>query len=135
MQNYISEKKDTTRSQELSTEFNFGNSKNVEKIPLNQHKKKKSSSIKVLFQNLNIQILFLNIIGIIFYKISFIGCHGGEENYCITEFVTQFIILGILLIISTLIVSITITLILWRKIYFYHLIYIIQEYLNAQKNY
>ena len=41
MQNYISEKKDTTRSQELSTEFNFGNSKNVEKIPLNQHKKKK----------------------------------------------------------------------------------------------
>ena len=128
MQNYISEKKDTTRSQELSTEFNFGNSKNVEKIPLNQHKKKKSSSIKVLFQNLNIQILFLNIIGIIFYKISFIGCHGGEENYCITEFVTQFIILGILLIISTLIVSITITLILWRKIYFYHLIYIIPIY-------
>ena len=113
-----------------TTENSIKNGKYFEKSPLNhlETKNNKQKNLKVFYGSLDYKILILNIIGIIFYQISFIGCHGGEENYCITEFVTQFIILGILLIISTLIVSITITLILWRKIYFYYLIYIIPIY-------
>jgi len=77
---------------------------------------------------LNKFILILNIIGFILYFFSLIGCHKGEENLCVTDFFVQFYILAALLIIDCIIISITITLIIWKKIKIFHLIYIIIGY-------
>ena len=113
-----------------TTENSIKNGKYFEKSPLNhlETKNNKQKNLKVFYGSLDYKILILNIIGIIFYQISFIGCHGGEENYCITEFVTQFIILGLLLTLSSLFVGITIFLIIWKKISLFHLMYIIPTY-------
>ena len=112
------------------TENSIKNGKYFEKSPLNhlETEDNKQKNLKVFYGSLDYKILILNIIGLIFYQISFIGCHGGEENYCITEFVTQFIILGLLLTLSSLFVGITIFLIIWKKISLFHLMYIIPTY-------
>ena len=117
-------------SQFSITEIELKNKNNFENIPLNNSETfdNKSMNSKRFCGRLDYKILILNIIGIIFYQISLIGCYGGEENYCITEFITQFIILGILLILSSLFVSITISLIIWKRISLFHLIYIIPTY-------
>ena len=119
----------------LDTQSGYTNQKTtereiIEKKSLKNSKKsdKRSSCKNYLTNHLNYMILLLNIIGIILYRISLIGCYGGEENYCITHFVVQFKILGSLLIISSLIVSVTICLIIWKKIKIIHLIYIIPTY-------
>ena len=117
-------------SQSSITEIEIKNKNYTENLPLNnlETSENKPMNSKIFYGSLDYKILILNIIGIIFYRISLIGCYGGEENYCITEFITQFIILGILLILSSLFVSITISLIIWKRISLFHLIYIIPTY-------
>lgn len=80
------------------------------------------------FQYPNISTLILNIFGFILYFFSLIGCHKGAENLCVTDFFVQFYILAFLLIIDCIIVSITLTLIAWKKIKKYHLLYLIIGY-------
>ena len=83
---------------------------------------------KLKNKNLNTNIFLLNIFGFILYIISLYGCHSGAENYCVTTFLKIFIILGILDIIDSIIVTITLILIIWKKIDLYHLFYLIIGY-------
>ena len=128
IENELDKSREDKSEREVTISENEISSKNTEFFHLYHTKFPSSNTLLKKFKNLNFIMLIINIIGIIFHQISFIGCHGGEENYCVTEFLVQFTILGSLLIISTLIVSISITLILWGKIFFFHLLYIIPIY-------
>ena len=89
---------------------------------------KENNIEKLKNKNLNTNIFLLNIFGFILYIISLYGCHSGAENYCVTTFLKIFIILGILDIIDSIIVTITLILIIWKKIDLYHLFYLIIGY-------
>ena len=80
--------------------------------------------ISFSLKKLNHSIFILNVFGFILYYFSLIGCHKGEENLCVTDFFVQFYILGFLLFLDSIIISSTLTLILWKKIKKYHIIYI-----------
>ena len=84
--------------------------------------------IKRAYKHTDIKILTINIIGFIFYLISLIGCEKGEENVCVTDFIVQFVLEGILVIINAFIVTLNIWLIYFKKIKWYHIIYIFLFY-------
>ena len=86
--------------------------------------------------NLDTKFLLLNIFAFILYLISLIGCEKGEENICVTDFIIQFVLEGILVIINSIIVAININFIILKKIKWYHSIYLFLFYfLIAQFNY
>ena len=72
----------------------------------------------------NISILIMNIFGMLLYGISLKGCYGGAENYCATTFIKIFVLLGILVLIDSFLISITLILIQKRIANYVHLIYI-----------
>ena len=78
--------------------------------------------------NINKQIFIINIISFLFYLVSLIGCQKGEENACVTDFIVQFVLEGVIVIINGLIISINICLIYARKIKAYHILYILLYY-------
>ncbi len=84
--------------------------------------------IKRAYKHTDVKILTINIIGFIFYLISLIGCEKGEENVCVTDFIVQFVLEGILVIINAFIVTLNIWLIYFKKIKWYHIIYIFLFY-------
>jgi len=79
-----------------------------------------------IYDNLNpdTKMLIVNVMAFILYLISLIGCKKGEENVCVTDFMVQFVIEGILVLINSIIITINIWLIVFKKIKWYHLIYI-----------
>ena len=79
--------------------------------------------------NANKKIFIINIISFIFYKISLIGCEKGEENACVTDFIVEFVLEGVIVILNGLLISINICLIYSRIIKSYHLLYIFLYYL------
>lgn len=86
--------------------------------------------------NLDFKILIVNFIAFILYLISLIGCEKGEENVCVTDFIIQFVLEGVLVILNALLLSIDICLMFYKKIKWYHLIYIFLFYtIVAQYNY
>ena len=108
IENELDKSREDKSEREVTISENEISSKNTEFFHLYQTKFPSSNTLLKKFKNLNFIMLVINIIRIIFFKISFIGCHGGEEHYCVTQFQLQFTILGTLLVISTLIISICI---------------------------
>ena len=74
------------------TEIEIKNQKNFKKSPLNHLKTIdiKPINLKGFYGSLDYTILILNIIGIIFYQISFIRCNREEENYCIIIIICKY---------------------------------------------
>ena len=66
-----------------------------------------------IYDNLNpdTKMLIVNVMAFILYLISLIGCKKGEENVCVTDFMVQFVIEGILVLINSIIITINI----WLK--------------------
>ncbi len=78
--------------------------------------------------NANKKIFIINVISFLFYIISLIGCAKGEENACVTDFIVEFVLEGVIVIINGLIISINICLIYAKKIKSYHILYIVLYY-------
>lgn len=78
--------------------------------------------------NANKKIFIINIISFFFYIISLIGCEKGEENACVTDFIVEFVLEGVIVIINGLIISINICLIYSKIIKVYHIFYIVLYY-------
>ena len=94
------------------------------------------SEIKKQLKDNDNKIIIANFIAFIFYLISLIGCEKGEENLCVTDFIVEFILEGVIVMLNGLLISIEIFLMFFKKIKWYHLIYIFLFYaLIDQYNY
>ena len=122
------EEKINTSNYKISYKQLSNQEKEIISFSIQKPHEKEYNRNKKKIKNLNTNIILLNIFGFILYIISLYGCHGGAENYCVTTFIKIFIFLSFLDIIDGIIVSITIILIIWKKIYLYHLFYIIIGY-------
>ena len=66
------------------------------------------SEIKKQLKDNDNKIIIANFIAFIFYLISLIGCEKGEENLCVTDFIVEFILEGVIVMLNGLLISIII---------------------------
>lgn len=89
----------------------------------------KKCRIEIFKKKINNIFIGLHIFAFILYVISLKHCKGGQENYCVSYFIKTFIYLAFLAVANSLIVSIYLTLLIRKKIHYFHLFYLFPFYI------